>query len=629
MQSETHSTRGQMLIEAFLVRYACVVRLGFVCRLCTGTLCVLSLFCVPCFARQDASESVYHVHGKVVDSTGVPQSDVRITSDDPYDDSHVPSQCITEADGTFSISHSPDHYHALKVFFYKPGYCCDFFESYSPIYKPFSVELSPDEPVTVEVRDVDGKPVSGASIAPYEVDFDNAFAIEPIGAETAARLGLVFKTNSDGIATVRGVPFNSLWSLTVSVEGHAMVKYQLPRSVDNRQLENTPIQLKWRGGKNTASVSITEADGTPATDVLVIATSPAQDFNRLVAKEPAEALYIMRKVDSRGEVTLNVADSVIELRVYSAKRGINKSIGAFKLRPNEPQHVTCQLEPICTLAVPILDLSNSGKLDGIELQLTRKENTVNAIAIARTNEDGIAEFSVEPGEWQFLRVLRGLPSGYVVDPTSFKVSVASSEETVSSPPVVIRKGRIIRGKIEGVDCASMRFDFVAAVYQKGNEEDEGLGVLDEHGNFEVTLPSNLSDSQITCMQISDSPVTNRRSLAIVSKEPWLLKYMPEAKVGIGLKLVADGDTIRVASIDANSPAALIDGLSIGSEVISLSSDMQPKTELKGYSVEEVAAQLLGPVGSQVMLRFLPKGQSAGNAKSAVVRRAASVDDGGK
>lgn len=569
----------------------------------------------------DDSISTYHVYGKVVDSSGKPLSDVKVTSADQYDPSYIPTRCETRSDGVFAISHTPDQYRALKVFFYKPGYKCDFFEAYTPAYKPFSVELSPDEPITVQVQDVDGKPVSGASVAPYEVDFDNAFAIEPIGAETAKHLGLTVVTNNEGIATLRGVPFSGLWSLTVSVEGNAPVTYSLPRSVDKTTIENEPIVLKWRGGKNTISVSITESDGTPANDVYVIALEATQAFNRLADKQPTETTHIMRKVDSHGTVSFDLATTAVELRAYSNTRGINHVIGTRQLKANEPQHVSFQLGPACSLAVSILDLSNEAKLEGIEVSLTSKQNAANAIASAITNEDGIAEFTVEPGDWSSPYIARGVPAGYVIDRANFKVAVKSPNEIATAPPLVMRKGRIIRGKIEGVDCAALRFDFIAAVFNKGMDEEDAMGILDENGNFEITLPPEITDAQITCMQISDSPVTNRRSLAILSKEPWLLDYQPNIKVGIGLTIKEDGNKILVASVEPNSPASLVEGLTIGTELVSVANEIDPKTELRGLTLEQVESKLRGPVGSQMILGFIAPGQTANEIKLANLRRA--------
>jgi C-terminal processing protease CtpA/Prc len=135
------------------------------------------------------------------------------------------------------------------------------------------------------------------------------------------------------------------------------------------------------------------------------------------------------------------------------------------------------------------------------------------------------------------------------------------------------------------------------------------------------LPHGIEDSQITNFEITHTPVTNRRSLAIMSRKSWYLALSDEA-CGIGVTLAEQDGKIRIAHVMPNSPASRFEQIVAGVELLTLADDEHPKTELAKSTVEAAEKLIYGSVGSLLTLQIVPIGKAPKDAITVTLRRAA-------
>lgn len=593
-------------------------------RLRLAAICLFSLSMIAASCDSSRSQdTTFEISGKIVDNRGQGIEGAQIISFSSREPNYAPINSTSDSDGNFSIAGPPCSEGAFQVLFHKEGYICEYAQAYKRERKPFVLQFVPEIPVVVEVVDKQGQPIEGATVAPHHVDFRGEFAIESIDQKSSIRLGLVGVTDAKGKAVLRGMSRSIVWAIRVDVPGHAPVYYQLPRSqIEGASAET--IRLVWKSHSSKIKCTVKEADGSPATDAYLIFQSKEEDSNALLEKKPTPFTNIMRKLDDSGQVEVELSSPAVDIRSFSFRRGIAEDLGTFTLPNGESQDLDFELPPTCHILTTVLDLSSpeSEPHEGIQITLRGKFGKRFQFATGITNEDGIADIEVAAGEWTCATIDGELPKDYVVDPLSFKITAESPTTATLAPPITIRKGRTIHGRIEGVDCYALRFDFIFCTYQSGLSEQEAEGRIQPDGTFTVTLPPNIDDSQITNFEITHSPVTNRRSLAIMSRKSWTLELNPDKIFGIGVALTEVDGKIRVAKVLPNGPASRFEQMVAGVELLSFADDEHPKTDLSGSTIEAAVDLIRGTVGSQLTLQIVPIGKGPEDAVSITLRRAA-------
>ncbi len=574
-----------------------------------------------CFADEEKAKPLFRISGKVVDDSKNPLHGVLIVSSFIQNPKYKSTTTTTNRDGEFSLEYEPDDSGSLQVLFHKPGYACDLSESYSKNRKPFVVQLEPEVPVPVQVVDAQGKPVAGASVSPFEILFRNEFIQTNIDEVSVERFGLISITDQFGMATVRGTRPENLLAVCVKVQGHAPSHFRIPKNTAELG-PGQPLRLAWQAFSGKLKCRVAESNGEIARDMYLFVSSSAEDSNALRDKTPTPFTELLRKIDSQGFVKLDVASHSVELYANSFHRGIAHSLGTATIVNGGTTEVSFQLPATCSVVASILDLSNSSdtEFEGLTITLRNKEGNRYTFATGVTNEDGIAEFEVTAGDWEFAEARGDLPSGYLFDEMHFKITVKDPSIPIATPPITVRRGRTISGVISGVDCAALRHDFVIATYHAGDSEQESYGKVDCDGRFTIAIPPGIADTQITNVEISFAPKTNRRSLAILSRSPWQLEWKPDQTAGIGVALTLDGDKLCIGKVLPNGPASRCEQITEGAQLISLSDDSHTKFDLTKATISEGVALIRGPIGSRLTLQIVPVGKGIEEAISVSLRR---------
>ncbi len=130
---------------------------------------------------------------------------------------------------------------------------------------------------------------------------------------------------------------------------------------------------------------------------------------------------------------------------------------------------------------------------------------------------------LQPGEWRIFVNDETLPEGYCIyyPERSTKFKVVQSEELQTAPPLYIGKGQLIQGKIVGKDMSEIRFDWISAAPKDMSAS--WYGRVNDRGEFRILVPQH-----VDLDTISDFAICNpgRGTLAIESKAPWVLKWVP-------------------------------------------------------------------------------------------------------
>jgi hypothetical protein len=171
----------------------------------------------------------------------------------------------------------------------------------------------------------------------------------------------------------------------------------------------------------------------------------------------------------------------------------------------------------------VVDVTDSVPHEGIAVQFFLRDRIENITGEARSNEDGVCEVAVQPGEWLFLINDTTLPNGYCVyyPERSIKFMMVQSDELQTAPPVYIGKGQLIQGKIVGKDMSEIRFDWISVAPKDMSER--WYGRVDDRGEFRILVPNYVDLSTISEFAIGDP---GRGALEIESKTPWVLKWVP-------------------------------------------------------------------------------------------------------
>lgn len=183
-------------------------------------------------------------------------------------------------------------------------------------------------------------------------------------------------------------------------------------------------------------------------------------------------------------------------------------------------------KPVCNCLVSVVDVTDSDTHEGITVQFSLIDRIDNITGVVLTNEDGVCEVAVQPGDWIFSINDATLPDGYCVyyPERSTKFTAVQSTELQTAPPVYIGKGQLIEGKIVGVDMSEIRFDWMMAGTKDFNET--WMGRVNDRGEFRIFVPNHVELDSVTDYSIGDS---GKGTITLESKMPWVLKWTLKEK----------------------------------------------------------------------------------------------------
>jgi hypothetical protein len=146
--------------------------------------------------------------------------------------------------------------------------------------------------------------------------------------------------------------------------------------------------------------------------------------------------------------------------------------------------------------------------------------------IAKTNEDGIGEVRVQEGEWYFSIERTSLPAGYCIyyPERISKLVINEQDVDVLAPALHIGRGRQLKGRIEGVDLKTVRFDWINVERKKTSENWSGNWSVE--GDFSIVVPDYLTLEEIEGFDMVGAVSGKRGTLSIESREPMILRWTP-------------------------------------------------------------------------------------------------------
>lgn len=208
--------------------------------------------------------------------------------------------------------------------------------------------------------------------------------------------------------------------------------------------------------------------------------------------------------------------------------GLGEYRKEFVIEAEKTNLLEFRQKPVFNCLVSVVDVTDSQTYEGIAVQFELRDRLDNIRGSAKTNEDGLCEMAVQPGDWQFNIDESTLPEGYCIyyPERSTKFTVVQSSELQTAPPVYIGKGLVIQGNIVDLDVRELRFDWISAAPKDAGNQ--WMGRINERGEFRMFVPNYIELESVIDFSIG---VSGKGNLAVESKSPWVLKWTPEGMPG--------------------------------------------------------------------------------------------------
>ncbi len=273
---------------------------------------------------------------------------------------------------------------------------------------------------------------------------------------------------------------------------------------------------------------VVDPDGSPVSGARLFADTNDEAVNPNVIQEPTvEFSAFLGTTGEDGCVTLpNVPATTIDVRVFSPDKSIGR--GEFRkdyvIQAGKRNVLEFRQKPVSTCLVSVVDVTDAAAHEGIAVQFFLRDRIDNITGESRTNEDGVCEILVQPGEWMFAINDTTLPEGYCIyyPERSTKFKVEQSDELQTAPPVYIGKGQLIEGKLVGLDMSEIRFDWIMARTKDFSEA--WMGRVNEQGEFRILIPKHVDLDSLSDFSIG---APTRGTLSVESRAPWTLKWSPQ------------------------------------------------------------------------------------------------------
>lgn len=402
-------------------------------------------------------------------------------------------------------------------FVYAAGKAIDLFSLQDITSRTMTVTLKDESDIEVEVIHPDGSPVSHATVSPGNVRFQGWLANVPYRLPSE----FVTQTDAHGKAKLKGVVAEQLLSVRIRLGDHRGQTFHVPSNWDRK----SNLRIRWDPKTGEVRWKFFHAEGTPLRDARVFAWTSDEEVNPFAIFEPTLIFSeYTGKTDDHGEVSLHeVPAGKLSLRVFS-----NESSVGVGLLETVQIHAGRRNERLFKMAEPtefmlaVSDLETGQGIEGITVLASSSEKKkAFAVAQAKTNDDGLVEFRLQPGNWKFFVDDTGLPSDYCMKRPSQKfqqIQIARKPELQVGPTIFLTKGRSIAGTMIGVELQRLRYDWI----QLTTADQSWMGKWDHLGNFSISIPKEISDAEIVAFEIAASDPKGK--LEIVRRSPWVLSF---------------------------------------------------------------------------------------------------------
>lgn len=461
----------------------------------------------------------------VVDADGRPLENVQVLDCDRnylFFELHDPASiatshlATTDMSGKFRVERRTNDPIGLAAFLIAEGKACDFVSSAKAGLRPFQVRMQSESNIEVVVYDERMKPIQNAKVAPKESRGTNQLS-------NAVIQQLQTKTDFSGRTRLKGAIAKHLQSVQVDLDGRGSRSFLLPENWDR----DSTLQLVWTDFQGSLRCKVVDNKGVPMPNALVSVRSSEEAVNGLLIKKPTVEFSTSGRTDGRGECLINdiPIDQVDVQIAYDFRRGVHVSAGPVAIVPNSTSTVELKFPETRQVQFSVVDTSHSLGHPNIEVIFRKRTHNGLCFARGRTEEDGIGEVTLELGTWDVeVSNTETLPDGYYISGLieSHQIVVGNEDAPKPVPPILIAKGRVLEGSIEGVDLAELRADWISVlILDSAGREFEYRGKHDQKGNFRITLPPDCQDDKIGNFAFG------RGSLNVVSKSPWKLTWKPD------------------------------------------------------------------------------------------------------
>ena len=406
-------------------------------------------------------------------------------------------------------------------FLYAKGFAIDLVSTSFSRSRSMQVSMKPESDIQILLVDGKGKPISNARVSPGYIHFRKSAWL----ANVPHRLPESFESRTDaaGIAKLHGAIAEELKSVRISLDDERGCTFEIPARWDRASV----LRVVWDAKFGTLTCRVLDPAGSPVAGAKLYANTNGEFVNSNVIREPTlNFVEYLGVTDKDGSITVaNVPAIPLDVRLFSPEKSIGR--GEFRkefvVEAGKTNVLEFRQKSVSPCLVSIVDLTDSMNHEGIDICFRLIDRIDNITGVAKTNEDGLCEVEVQPGEWAFIIDESNLPPGYCVyhPERSFKFVVQQGNELQGPPPLYIGKGLQIQGKIVGIDLKELRNDWLGVV-----PKDSGwrwIGRLNEHGEFCVVVPNYISIDSIDDFQIADG---NKGTLSVESKTPWVIKWTP-------------------------------------------------------------------------------------------------------
>ena len=403
-------------------------------------------------------------------------------------------------------------------FVFAKGFAIDLLSTSFSNLRTMRITMQPESDIAVLIVDRKGKPIANARVTPGNTHFRRSAWI----ANVPHRLPRDFESQTDanGQAKMRGTIADQLRSIRISVEDKPGCTFQIPERWDR----TSALRVVWDGAFGTLVCRVVDPNGNPVAGAKLYANTNEEFLNENVIREPTRNFIdFLGETGKDGCVTIeNVPAIPIDVRVFSPQKTIGRGEyrKEFVIEAEKTNLLEFRQKPVFNCLVSVVDVTDSQTYKGIAVQFELRDRLDNIRGSAKTNEDGLCEMAVQPGDWQFNIDESTLPDGYCIyyPERSTKFTVVQSSEHQTAPPVYIGKGLLIQGNIVGLDMRELRFDWISAAPK--DAANQWMGRINERGEFRMFVPNYIDLESVIDFSIGDSGQVN---LAVESKSPWVLK----------------------------------------------------------------------------------------------------------
>jgi hypothetical protein len=406
-------------------------------------------------------------------------------------------------------------------FVYAKGFAIDLLSTSFAKSRAMRVRMQPEGDLSVLVVDRNGKPVPNARVTPGQVLFRRSAWISSVPNLVPGYYES--RTDASGTAKLRGAIARDLQSLRITLDDERSCTFQIPERWDRTSV----LRVVWNVSFGTLVCRVLDPDGKPVADARLFANANDEAVNANAIQEPTpEFTAFLGTTGEDGCVTIpSVPATTIDVRYINPDKSIGRGEYRkdFTIKAGQTNLLEFRQKSVCNCLVSVVDVTDSESHEGIAVQFFLRDRIDNITGEARSNEDGVCEVAVQPGEWLFMINDTTLPEGYCVyyPERSTKFTVVQGDELQTAPPVYIGKGQLIQGEIVGLNMSEIRFDWISASSKEIREQ--WMGRVNERGEFRILVPNHIELDSVNEFQIG---VSERGTLELESKKPWVLKWTP-------------------------------------------------------------------------------------------------------